>query len=175
MGWGSEVKALCTNFVRIPIAVHRICPAFKKHDIHRDSFKRCAKLRIEAVEFSLEFAMLERDKIERHQDQGLGEMLLLYVWPFWMFLDCTKGTALERAIKYRHNQQMRVYLPGYALKWIAIACLLLFSGAAASSGTCTACLWYFLSTLLLTLFTFSFVVLVVIYAGYLLLSRDVSV
>jgi hypothetical protein len=49
--------------------------------------------------------------------------LYLYLWPFWLFRDANRGNLVERAAAYRHNRAQRVYLPGYALKWIVLTAL----------------------------------------------------
>lgn len=40
--------------------------------------------------------------------------------PFWLFRDASRGDLLARAAAYRHNRDMRIYLPRYLLKWLAI-------------------------------------------------------
>lgn len=49
--------------------------------------------------------------------------LYLYLWPFWLFRDASRGSLLERAAAYRHNRAQRIYLPGYALKWSVLTLL----------------------------------------------------
>jgi len=45
--------------------------------------------------------------------------LLLYrfLWPFQYFRDVSRGSTLERQQNYRHNRAMRIFLPGFILKW----------------------------------------------------------
>ena len=50
-------------------------------------------------------------------------LLYLYLWPFWLFRDASRGSVLERAAAYRHNRERRVYLPGYAAKWSVLTLL----------------------------------------------------
>lgn len=50
-------------------------------------------------------------------------LLYLYLWPFWLFRDASRGSLLERAAAYRHNRAQRIYLPGYALKWTVLTAL----------------------------------------------------
>lgn len=59
------------------------------------------------------------------QEYSLVYLLYLYLWPFWMFKDVTRGTMLERAAAYRHNREKRVFLPGYIVKWTIIFTALL--------------------------------------------------
>lgn len=46
-----------------------------------------------------------------------------FLWPFQYFRDVTCGSPLERALNYRHNRAMRVYLPGFILKWMTMTLL----------------------------------------------------
>jgi hypothetical protein len=46
--------------------------------------------------------------------------LYLYLWPFWLFRDASRGNLIERAAAYRHNRAQRIYLPGYAIKWTVL-------------------------------------------------------
>lgn len=48
----------------------------------------------------------------------LSLVLFRYLWPFWLFKDASRGDRMTRAAAYRHNRSMRIYLPGYLLKWI---------------------------------------------------------
>lgn len=59
----------------------------------------------------------------RYSRDSFGYLLYLYLWPFWLFRDASRGTALERAAAYRSNRQQRVYLPLYALKWAVLTVL----------------------------------------------------
>lgn len=51
--------------------------------------------------------------------------LVRYIWPFWLFQDASRGDLYARAAAYRHNVQMRVYLPGYLIKWLVGSALTL--------------------------------------------------
>lgn len=54
----------------------------------------------------------------RYDDMPLSLVLFRYLWPFWLFKDASRGDRLARAAAYRHNRSMRIYLPGYLMKWI---------------------------------------------------------
>ena len=54
----------------------------------------------------------------RYDDFPFSRVLFRYVWPFWLFRDVTRGDSYARAAAYRHNRSMRVYLPGYLMKWM---------------------------------------------------------
>jgi hypothetical protein len=63
------------------------------------------------------------------EDLPLSLLLFRYLWPFWLFKDASRGDRMTRAAAYRHNRGMRVYLPGYLLKWViscAFALLMIF-------------------------------------------------
>lgn len=63
-----------------------------------------------------------------YEDMPFFRLLFRYLWPFWLFRDATRGDRMARAAAYRHNQRMRIYLPGYLLKWT-------FSGSLAFAAT----------------------------------------
>ena len=60
-----------------------------------------------------------------YDDMPFSQLLFRYLWPFWLFRDATHGDMLARAAAYRHNQSMRVYLPGYMMRWSFGSVLLL--------------------------------------------------
>lgn len=55
----------------------------------------------------------------KHEDSFLY-LLYLYLWPFSLFEDASKGNLLERAAAYRYNRERRAYLPAYAFKWTVL-------------------------------------------------------
>ncbi|HEY7642175.1 MAG TPA: hypothetical protein VH814_20755 [Steroidobacteraceae bacterium] len=71
----------------------------------------------------------------RPLDPPLSQVLLRYVWPFWLFKDATRGDRYARAAAYRHNRDMRIYLPGYLARWLLVsaATLAVASGFSALS------------------------------------------
>ncbi len=67
-------------------------------------------------------------------------VLFRYLWPFWLFKNASTGDRYARAAAYRHNRSMRIYLPGYLVKWfcncvIAFALTIAFGSSASASGT----------------------------------------
>jgi hypothetical protein len=54
----------------------------------------------------------------RYDDMPLSLVLFRYLWPFWLFKDASRGDRMARAAAYRHNRSMRIYLPGYLMKWM---------------------------------------------------------
>jgi hypothetical protein len=65
-----------------------------------------------------------------YDDLPLSLVLFRYLWPFWLFVDASRGDRVARAAAYRYNRGMRIYLPGYLLKW-AISCLFAFGATVA--------------------------------------------
>jgi hypothetical protein len=53
-----------------------------------------------------------------YDDMPVSQLLFRFLWPFWLFKNATTGDRLARAAAYRHNRNMRIYLPGYLLKWL---------------------------------------------------------
>jgi hypothetical protein len=75
-----------------------------------------------------------------YEEMALPLLLFKYLWPFWMFQDASRGDRFARAAAYRHNRDMRVYLPSYLVRWtlssliwLGIVCLL-----SAGTGTPTS-------------------------------------
>jgi hypothetical protein len=62
----------------------------------------------------------------RYDDMPLSLVLFRYVWPFWLFKDASRGDRMTRAAAYRHNRSMRIYLPGYLMKWM-LNCITAFA------------------------------------------------
>jgi hypothetical protein len=61
-----------------------------------------------------------------YDEMPFFQVLFRYLWPFWLFKDASRGDRWVRAAAYRHNREMRVYLPGYLLKWV-LNCALAFA------------------------------------------------
>jgi hypothetical protein len=66
-------------------------------------------------------------------DPSLSQVLYRYVWPFWLFKDATRGDRYARAAAYRHNRDMRVYLPGYLMRWLLVSAVTLAVASGFSS------------------------------------------
>jgi len=65
-----------------------------------------------------------------YDDMPLSLVLFRYLWPFWLFKDASRGDRVTRAAAYRHNRSMRIYLPGYLMKWM-LSCVTAFAITAA--------------------------------------------
>lgn len=111
-----------------------------------------------------------------YEDMPLSIVLVRYLWPFWLFRDASSGDRLARAAAYRHNRAMRIYLPGYLLKWLLGASLVLGLTAAmealASTSGSAPTLLLVLAALCGTLFAGSVCLLFVTAYLYLYLSRN---
>lgn len=53
-----------------------------------------------------------------YDEMPFSLVLFRYMWPFWLFKDASRGDRYARAAAYRHNRSMRMYLPGYMLRWV---------------------------------------------------------
>jgi uncharacterized membrane protein len=63
--------------------------------------------------------MIQRaDSTSCYDEMPFSLVLFRYLWPFWLFKDASSGDRMTRAAAYRHNRDMRFYLPGYMLKWM---------------------------------------------------------
>lgn len=60
-----------------------------------------------------------------YDNMPFSQILFRYLWPFWLFKDAASGDRYARAAAYRHNRSMRVYLPGYLMKWMFSSVLML--------------------------------------------------
>ncbi len=61
-----------------------------------------------------------------YDDMPVSQILFRYLWPFWLFKNASAGDRFARAAAYSHNRQMRIYLPGYLLKWLC-NCVIAFA------------------------------------------------
>lgn len=110
-----------------------------------------------------------------YESMPFSIVLVRYVWPFWLFRDASRGDRLTRAAAYRHNRAMRVYLPGYLVKWLLNAGVVLGLTAAMESASESASapnVLLVLTALCGTLFACSVCLLFVTAYLYLYLSRN---
>jgi hypothetical protein len=111
-----------------------------------------------------------------YEDMPFSIVLFRFLWPFWLFQDASRGDRFARAAAYRHNRDMRVYLPGYFMKWLLSSTLVLaliaaLDALAASVGT-PATLLTFLCAACALVFACCVCVLFVTAYTYLYLSRN---
>ena len=111
-----------------------------------------------------------------YDDMPLSIVLFRFLWPFWLFRDATRGDRFARAAAYRHNRDMRVYLPGYLMKWVLSSTfvLALTSGVDSLARTFTpiSTLLSLVSAAFAVVFACSLCVLFVTAYIYLYLSRN---
>ncbi len=74
-----------------------------------------------------------------------SQLLFRYWWPFWLFHDASRGNLVARAAAYRHNQSMRIYLPGYLMRWsfgsvLLLALTLLLDNWSGQTATLAGCI-----------------------------------
>jgi hypothetical protein len=62
----------------------------------------------------------------QYDDMPFSLVVFRYLWPFWLFKDASRGDRIARAAAYRHNRSMRIYLPGYLMKWM-FSCVTTFA------------------------------------------------
>jgi hypothetical protein len=72
-----------------------------------------------------------------YDEMSFTQVVFRYLWPFWLFKDASRGDRWVRAAAYRHNREMRVYLPGYLLKWLFNCALALAIAAGLDSLSAT--------------------------------------
>ena len=68
-----------------------------------------------------------------YDDMPFSLVLFRYLWPFWLFRDAGSGDRFTRAAAYRHNRDMRVYLPGYLMRWMCSSTFALLATMALGS------------------------------------------
>lgn len=96
---------------------------------------------------------------------------LLYRFFFfdWLFLDLTKATSLiERHAAWRHNQEMRKYLPVYLRRWGVVSTAAFFTGSVCES------VWQakLVASCFFTGFSVTLAVMAVIVVAWLFLARS---
>jgi len=61
--------------------------------------------------------------------ESLRHLFYRFMWPFQYFRDVSCGNELQSRLNYRHNRAMRIYLPGFALKWGGLTVLWYSAGS----------------------------------------------
>ena len=108
-----------------------------------------------------------------YDEMPLSLLLFRYLWPFWLFKDATRGDRMTRAAAYRHNRSMRIYLPGYMVRWVFGSALAFALVQAFSKGTSEAASWD-VFTLLSVMSAIAFVcsLCVLLLTGYIYLYLE---
>jgi hypothetical protein len=102
----------------------------------------------------------------------LTELLFLYFWPTTIFEDASTGTREEQWAKYRRNREKRVYLPHYGRVWSFFSLFFLGSGLAVSNTFPYAMAARIAATAILTAFTCSLSIVIVVAVAYVWLTRN---
>jgi hypothetical protein len=63
------------------------------------------------------------------QDPAFRTLLYRYFFFAWLFKDASRGSMLERAAAWRHNQQQARWLPTYMRRWLWSGVLLFGVGS----------------------------------------------
>lgn len=108
----------------------------------------------------------------RDSETTLTELLFLYFWPTTIFEDASTGTREEQWAKYRRNREKRVYLPHYGKVWSFFSLFFLTSGVAVSNTFPYAAAAKIAATAILTAFTCSLSVVIVVAVAYVWFTRN---
>jgi hypothetical protein len=114
----------------------------------------------------------EARNIMRMRDASLGDSLFRYLWPTTLFEDASAGTSEERRATYRRNRERRIYLPHYGRVWSLITLLLLTAGLALSDNFPTVYAAQIAAAAILTAFTCSLSVLILIVVSYAWFAKN---
>ena len=108
-------------------------------------------------------------KRERRADLPLVRQIVLYLDPFALFKDASKGSALAREHNLSYNRAMRWLLVPYFRRWLLIAASLFFAIAPAEAFAAQASL-VIVSAAVAVGFCVATIVTFCIAAAYLLLG-----
>jgi hypothetical protein len=77
-------------------------------------------------------------KREQRAQLPLGQQLLLYLDPFRLFKDASRGSEMARAVALNYNRAMRWILVAYIRRWVMIAATLFLAIAPAEAAAAQA-------------------------------------
>jgi hypothetical protein len=98
----------------------------------------------------------------------LRRQLLVYLDPFQLFKDATRGTAHQREMALSYNRRLRWILPSYLRRWLVITGLLFLAIAPTDALAAQHELFLVPATAVAVAFSMALAVLVVIAATWLL-------
>ena len=111
-----------------------------------------------------------------YADMPFCIVLFRFLWPFWLFQDASRGSRFDRAAAYRHNRDMRIYLPGYLLKWMLSSALTLSTtmglDSLAAQTAATPNLWTWMAAGCGMMFACGICILILTTYIYIYLSRQ---
>jgi hypothetical protein len=105
---------------------------------------------------------------ERRARLPLRRQLQLYLDPFLLFKDVTRGNARQRELALSYNRGLRWILPSYLRRWIFIACALFLAIAPTDALASQHEFFLVPATAVAVAFSVAFTVVVVIAAAWLL-------
>lgn len=108
----------------------------------------------------------------RDSETTLADLVLRYFWPTHIFQDASVGTAEEQWAKYRFNRERRIYLPHYGRVWSFFSLFLLIAGSAVPSAFPPTVTAEIAAMAILTAFTCSLSVLIVVVVAYVVFNRN---
>jgi hypothetical protein len=108
----------------------------------------------------------------RYPDASLTKLLFLYFWPTTLFEDASTGSREEQWAKYRRNREKRAYLPHYGKAWSAFSLILLTLELAVSNSFPADFAAQIAATAILTAFTCSLGVVIVVAVAYVCFVRN---
>jgi hypothetical protein len=112
------------------VSIHLSGWVGEKGDVEAAMFKRASRSETQETH-----SANARTVVCSYEEMALSQLLFKYLWPFWMFKDANNGDRFARAAAYRHNRDMRIYLPSYLRRWsvssaaFLVAALLFGAGA----------------------------------------------
>jgi hypothetical protein len=98
----------------------------------------------------------------------LGRQVLLYLDPFQLFKDATRGSARQRELALSYNRRLRWVLPSYLRRWLLIAGLLFLAISPTDALAAQHSAFLVPATAIAVGFSVAFAVVVVIGAAWLL-------
>lgn len=107
---------------------------------------------------------------EAREALPLVRMLLLYLDPFSLFKDATRGSLSERSRALSYNRSIRWMLLTYVRRWISIGCTFFLGTGLAEAAAAQHGYLIISAAAFGVLFAVSFAVIVYTFAAYLLLG-----
>jgi hypothetical protein len=105
---------------------------------------------------------------ERRARLSFGRQVQLYLDPFQLFKDATRGSAHQRELALTYNRGLRWILPSYLRRWLFIAGMLFLAIAPTDALAAQHDVFQVPATAIAVAFSVAFAVVVVIAAAWLL-------
>ena len=98
----------------------------------------------------------------------LARQILIYLDPFQLFKDATRGSAHQRELALTYNRGLRWILPSYIRRWLFIAAVLFLAIAPTDALAAQHHAFLVPATAIAVAFSVAFTVVVLIAAAWLL-------